>query len=194
MARHPDVKEKEIIEAGLTLEQKGKMPNPGAIRAELGFRGGLVRIRGVWERYQSKRNGESRETEQTLSLDDLPTEIADAATTLIAQQKTQLERLIVCGFQRCQSLFDKRLDDHLAKHDCELAFYRDYEASADTSITKLEEEIKDTQTDLKELAEQNAKLLIENSKLSGQVVAFEKTLVGVSLPSSSAPAASRAKT
>jgi len=193
MARHPDVKEKEIIEAGLALEQKGKMPNPGAIRAELGFRGGLLRIREVWECYHSKRIGESHETEQTLSLNDLPTEIADAVATLIAQQKTQLERIIVCGFQRCQSLFDKRLDDHLAKHDVELAFYRDYEASADTSIIKLEEEAKDMQTELKELAEQNAKLLIENSKLSGQVVAFEKALAGMSLPSSSASAASAAK-
>jgi len=49
------------------------------------------------------------------------------------------------------------------------------------------------QTELKELAEQNAKLLIENSKLSGQVVAFEKALAGMSLPSSSASAASAAK-
>jgi regulator of replication initiation timing len=188
MARHPDVKEKEIIDAGLALEQRGKTPNPGAIRAELEFRGGLVRIREIWERYHSKRNGESHKAEQTFSFDDLPTEIADAAAILIAQQKAQLERLIICGFQRCQSLFDKRLDDHLAKHDRELAFYRDYEASADNSITKLEEEIKDTQTELKELAEQNAKLLIENSKLSGQIFVFEKTLIGVSLTSSSVSA------
>jgi hypothetical protein len=146
MARHPDVKEKEIIDAGLALELKGKMPNPGAIRAELGFRGGLVRIREVWERYHAKRSGESHEAEQTLSLDNLPTEIADATATLIEQQRAQLERIIVCSFQRCQSLFDKRLDDHLAKHDSELAFYREYEISADTSITKLEEEIKDTQS------------------------------------------------
>lgn len=47
MARHAEVKEKEIIDAALILEKKGKIPNPGAIRAQLGFRGGLSRIRKV---------------------------------------------------------------------------------------------------------------------------------------------------
>ena len=56
MARHPEVKEKDIIEAGLALEQKGKMPNPGAIRAQLGFKGGLLRIRDVWEKHQAKHS------------------------------------------------------------------------------------------------------------------------------------------
>jgi peptidoglycan hydrolase CwlO-like protein len=84
--------------------------------------------------------------------------------------------LVVCAFQRCQSLFDKRLDDHLSKHDQQIAFYREYETSADTSINKLDDEAKELQSELKLLAEQNAKLLIENAKLSGQVAAFEKTL------------------
>lgn len=176
MARHPDVKEKEIIEAGIALEKKGKMPNPGAIRAELGFRGGLLRIRDVWDRYQSKQNGDISKSEFQLAFDDLPSEIADATEGLIAQQKDQLEKLVLCAFQRCQSLFDKRLDEHLSKHDEQMAFYREYETSADASINKLEADTKDMQVELKELAEQNAKLLIENAKLTGQVSAFEKAL------------------
>jgi hypothetical protein len=47
MARHPEVKEKEIISAALRLAEYGKTPNPGAIRVELGHKGGLVRIRQV---------------------------------------------------------------------------------------------------------------------------------------------------
>lgn len=39
MARHAEIKEKEIIEAGCVIQQRGKVPNPGAIRAQLGFRG-----------------------------------------------------------------------------------------------------------------------------------------------------------
>lgn len=176
MARHPEVKEKDIIEAGLALEKKGKIPNPGAIRAQLGFKGGLLRIREIWEKYQAKQHGDTAIEENQLTLDDLPTEISDATQRLIEQQKSQLERLVVCAFQRCQSIFDGRLDDHLAKHDEQLAFYREYEVSADTSIQKLESELKDLQSEVKELAEQNASLLIENSKLTGQVTAFEKAL------------------
>ncbi|MGJ8674336.1 MAG: DNA-binding protein [Pseudoalteromonas sp.] len=176
MARHPEVKEKDIVEAGLALEKKGKMPNPGAIRAELGFKGGLLRIRDVWEKYQAKQNGGAAIEENQLTLEDLPTEISDATEQLIKQQKNQLERLVVCAFQRCQTVFDGRLDDHLSKHDEQLAFYREYETSADTSIQKLESELRDLQSDVKDLAEQNASLLIENSKLAGQVTAFEKAL------------------
>lgn len=174
MARHPEVKERDIVEAGLALEKKGKMPNPGAIRAELGFKGGLLRIRDVWEKYQAKQHGDTAFAENRLTLEDLPSEISDATQQLIEQQKSQLERLVICAFQRCQSVFDRRLDDHLATHDEQLAFYREYELSADNSIQKLENELKDLQSEVKELAEQNASLLIENSKLTGQVTAFEK--------------------
>ena len=176
MARHPEVKEKDIIEAGVAIEQKGKMANPGAIRAQLGFKGGLIRIRDVWEKHQAKANGSETTDAHHLVLEDLPTEIADATEQLIHQQKSQLERLVVCAFQRCQSLFDKRLDDHLSKHDQQMMFYREYETSADISIHRLEDDLKDMQSELKELAEQNAKLLIENAKFAGQVAAFEKAL------------------
>ncbi|WP_371194633.1 DNA-binding protein [Glaciecola sp. SC05] len=176
MARHPEIKEKDIIEAGLALEEKGKMPNPGAIRAQLGFRGGLIRIRDVWNKHQAKQIGAISTDEHQMLLEDLPSEIADATEQLIVQQKTQLERLVVCAFQRCQSLFDKRLDDHLSKHNQQMAFYKDYETNVDVSIKKLEDDAKDMQTELKDLAEQNAKLLIENAKLAGQVAAFERAL------------------
>lgn len=105
MARHPDVKEREIIEAALALQEKGKMPNPGAIRTQLGFRGGLVRIRDVWAKYQAKQAGESDTgTDQCkLSFDDLPDEIKDAVTVLILRQKEQLEHIAIASYQRCQS-------------------------------------------------------------------------------------------
>jgi regulator of replication initiation timing len=176
MARHPDVSEKEIIDAALDLEKRGKTPNPGAIRAALGFKGGLVRIRDVWDKYQAKRNGSNKGTEPNYSLDDLPSEIADATGALVSEQKLQLERIVVESFQRCQTLFDKRLDDHIAKYDRDVAFYKDYETNADDSIERLESEIKEMQADLKELAGQNASLLIDNSKLSGQVLAYEKSI------------------
>jgi predicted RNase H-like nuclease (RuvC/YqgF family) len=181
MARHPDVKEKEIIEAAMALEAKGKMPNPGAIRAQLGFRGGLVRIRDVWAKHQAKL-GDSAALQDgnQLSLEDLPTELADATSTLINQQQAQLEQIVVASYQRCQSLFDKRLDEHIAKFDSDISFYREYELSADESITRLEADLRELQDELKALADQNATLLINNSQLSGQLLAFEKALPKVS--------------
>lgn len=178
MARHPEVKEKEIIEAALAVQERGKIPNPGAIRAQLGFRGGLVRIRDVWAKHQAKGAGGSGNdcNEIQLSLNDLPSELSDALTELITQQKGQLERIAVASYQRSQSVFERRLNEHMNKYDREMAFHREYELSADESIRKLEAELKDLQAELKELADQNASLLISNSKLSGQLIAFEKAL------------------
>lgn len=177
MARHPEVKEKEIIEAALTLEKSGKTPNPGAILASLGFRGGLIRIRDVWDSYNAKRVGNLGEIDsQELSLDDLPSDISDAAVQMITRQREQLEFLIISAFRRCQKLYEKRADDLILKHQESLNFYKDYETSADQSIKLLETGIDELQSELKILAKQNANLLIENSKLSGQVAAFEVSL------------------
>lgn len=178
MARHPEVKEKEIIEAALALQEKGKAPNPGAIRAQLGFRGGLVRIRDVWAKYQAKQAGETdnKRDDSRLSLDDLPDEVADAVSVLILRQKEQLEHIAIASYQRCQSIFEKRLAHHVSKYERDIAFYRDYELNADESILKLEVEMKELQAELKELADQNASLLLNNSKLSGQLLAYEKAL------------------
>jgi hypothetical protein len=177
MARHPEVKEKEIIEAALALELKGKTPNPGAIRASLGFRGGLIRIRDVWDTYYAKRGaGYGEINNEDLSLDDLPSDISDAAIQMISRQREQLEFLIINAYRRCQKLYEKRADDLTLKHEESLLYYREYEASADQSIKLLETDISELQAELKVLAKQNASLLIENSKLSGQVAAFEVSL------------------
>ena len=78
MARHPEVKEKEIISAALRLAGNGKTPNPGAIRVELGHKGGLVRIRQVWESYQAKNSGmPTTDSHIEFSFDDLPTDLDD---------------------------------------------------------------------------------------------------------------------
>lgn len=180
MARHPEVKETDIIAAGEAIERAGKLPNPGSIRAKLGFKGGLVRIRNVWEKHISKRTGQFGDKgEHQLSLDDLPSELAEAAYQTIIQQKESFEKIVTHAYQRCQNLFEKRLDEQIFKHETSLKFYEDYESSADESISKLEAELKDLQSELETLAKQNAKLLIENSKLNGQVLAFERSLPNI---------------
>jgi regulator of replication initiation timing len=176
MARHPEVKEKEIISAALKLAENGKTPNPGAIRVELGHKGGLVRIRQVWESYQAKNAGLTpTDSHIEFSFDDLPSDIADAATHLITQQKHHLETLVVNAFQRCQMMFEKRTDDLNEKHQKQILFYTDYEKNADLSIYKLESELLDLQSELKTLVQKNTQLLIDNSRLIGRLSVFEDT-------------------
>ena len=180
MARHPEVKEKEIIDAAIALEKKGKVANPGAIRAQLGFRGGLARIRRVWESYQEKLNGKISNDENQLTIDDLPSELSDAFSYLIAHQKTTLEGLIVQAYSRCQALFEKRLDEYTRQRNQQLQYFKECEISADESINKLEDEVQSLQTELKELADQNAELLLDNAELKGKVKAFETTMASTS--------------
>lgn len=176
MARHAEVKEKEIIEAALVLEEKGKIPNPGSIRAQLGFRGGLARIRRVWEGYQEKRAGNADDDENQLTMDDLPAELSDAYSYLIENQKKTLEGLIVQAYSRCQSLFEKRLGEHTSQYNQQMQYFKEYESSADESIQKLEDELRSLQSELKALADQNAKLILENAELKGRVKAFEQSI------------------
>lgn len=176
MARHAEVKEKEIIDAALALEEKGKLPNPGSIRAQLGFRGGLARIRRVWEGFQEKRGGNADGDENQLTIDDLPTELSDAYNYLLDHQKKTLEGLIVQAYSRCQTLFEKRLGEHTSQHNQQLQYFKEYESSADESIQKLEDELCSLQSELKALADQNAKLILENAELKGRVKAFEQSI------------------
>jgi hypothetical protein len=111
------------------------------------------------------------------SFDDLPTDLTDAATHLITQQKYHLETLEVNAFQRCQMMFEKRTDDLIEKHQKQILFYTDYEKNADLSIYKLESELLDLQLELKTLVQKNTHLLIDNSRLIGRLSVFEDTSV-----------------
>jgi predicted RNase H-like nuclease (RuvC/YqgF family) len=176
MARHAEVREKEIIEAALALEHRGKIPNPGAIRAQLGFRGGLTRIRNIWEAHQEKRNGGPVHEENQLSIDDLPTELSDAYNYLLSNQQKTLESILVQAYARCQSIFEKRFDEHSKQHEQSLQYFKECEASADESIERLESELRSMQYEVKELAGQNAKLILENAEFKGKVKAYEQSL------------------
>lgn len=179
MARHPEVKEKEIIEAGLLIQSKGKMANPGAIRAQLGFKGGLVRIRQVWEKYQNSHFGNTNGEEMVgMKFDELPSEIADASEELLMRQRREIENIVVESFLRCQRLFETRLDGQVQKYEADMAYYKEYEMSADESITKLEKELSSVQSEATDLAKQNASLLIANAELKGQLFSYEKTCNG----------------
>ncbi|MDF2177930.1 DNA-binding protein [Aliiglaciecola sp. CAU 1673] len=174
MARHPDVAEKAIIQAGLELEGLGKTPNPGAIRAHLGYRGGLLRIKAIWEAFNAKRQQELLpKTHQELGFDALPDDYAGQASQLMSRVSEALEQLAIEAYSKSQQLFEKRIKAMDKAHQEKLSYLQECEQAADQSITRLESELADTQQELQQLADQNAKLLIENSELRGRLSVYE---------------------
>ncbi|GAB3000746.1 DNA-binding protein [Psychrosphaera aestuarii] len=173
MSRPPEVSEKMIIDAGLKIQQAGKIPNPGSIRAALGFKGGLLRIKQVWHQYLEKLEGNSGlDTLQSIALDDLPSDISEYGFQMINQHKQQLETVITQSFIRCQTTFESRLEDTSKKYQQEIDNYQQSEISADESIQRLEKEVLEIEKERDKLAKQNADLLIENSSLNGQLTAY----------------------
>ena len=174
MARHPEVSEKSIIQAGIELEELSKIPNPGAIRAHLGYRGGLMRIKSIWEDFSKKRQQQLL-PEKTFerSFDTLPDNYTDNVTVLMTRVSTAIEQLALEAYEHGQSLFEKRFKVHEKSQQEKISFYIDAEKSADESITRLESELDAMQTELQQLAEQNAKLLMENAEFKGRLSVYE---------------------
>lgn len=174
MARHAEVTEQEIIDAGLELEKRGKRPNPGAVRKELGDRGGLARIKSIWEAYNVNRDDPLYESsKESLTFDSLPTNYADNAQILIDKVVHAMKQMAIAGYIDAQKLFERRLKSHEATHEQALEHYKESERSADECVQKLESELDELQTELDSLAQQNAKLLIENAEMRGKLEAVK---------------------
>lgn len=174
MARHPEVTEKEIIQAGKELARKGKVPNPGAIRAQLGYKGGLLRIKNIWEAHLKATNSELLpKQDKKTSLESLPEGYVNQVSYLMEQVSTALENLAVEAFNSSQSEFERRLKLIETRNSEKEVYFESAEASANDSIDRLEQEITLLNQELKELAEQNAQLLVTNSTLTGRLSVFE---------------------
>ncbi|KFZ30784.1 hypothetical protein IDSA_06745 [Pseudidiomarina salinarum] len=172
MARHAEVTEQEIIDAALALEQRGKRPNPGAIRKALGDRGGLARIKSIWQRYCDNRDDPLYDSSQdSLTLDSLPNTYAENVQTLIGKVTHAMEHMAIAAYHDAQQLFERRLKSLEATHEQALEHYKESERSADECVQKLESELDELQVELDGLAQQNAKLLIENAEMRGKLEA-----------------------
>ncbi|GAA6186652.1 hypothetical protein [Aliiglaciecola sp. NS0011-25] len=176
MARHPEVSEKSIIQAGLEIENTGKKANPGSIRAHLGYRGGLLRIKSIWETFVQKRESKFlQEQPSAITLDALPESYSSNAVSLMKKVTDALEQLTIEAYVHSQQLFEKRLKTLEKTHAQKLEQYVESEKSADKSVTKLENELDDLQQENQQLAEQNAKLLIENAEYRGRLAVFDSS-------------------
>jgi chromosome segregation ATPase len=173
MARHAEISEKAIIQAALELEAIGKRPNPGAIRAHLGYKGGLLRIKSIWEQYDVQRKDKLIPKQLTeLTFDALPQEYAQNASSLIERISEALEQLTIEAYTSCQTIYEKR-ETAIEKSTKEkLLQFEEAEKDADKSIKNLESDVDELQTEINSLAAQNAKLLIENAELKGRLSVF----------------------
>ena len=177
MARHPEVKEKDIIKAGIALEASGKIPNPGAIRAQLGFKGGLLRIKTVWFKYTDEREQSYlSEQRQQMQLESLPTEISDNMGVVTDKLTESLERLIVQAYQQAQEMFEKRLNSVQRDFENKADYFETYEKEIDACLSKSEQELSESAEEAKSLAAQNANLIVENANLKGQLQALQRQL------------------
>jgi hypothetical protein len=175
MARHPEVSEKSIIQAGQELETQGKTPNPGSIRAHLGYKGGLLRIKGIWNEYLHKREQNLLPNDKPdISFDALPDEYASNACHLMNKVSAAIEQLAIEAYIDSQKLFEKRIKIIEQSHQEKLIYYEECEIFADKSIENLESEVNEAQIELQSLAGQNAKLLLQNSELKGRLSVFEE--------------------
>lgn len=175
MARHAEIKEKDIIAAGEAIEKGGKIANPGAIRAKLGFKGGLLRIKRVWEQHKESVLSSIENDDNSIALSDLPSEIIDAVNEMIEKQRFHLEQIVIHSYQRCQVVFERRLAESTAKFKELSVYYSDYEAQADESIQRLESELKSSIKKLAESEQQIEKLRLENSRITGSLEALQRT-------------------
>ena len=170
MARHPEVSEAEIISAGSKLISQGKTPNPGAIRAALGDRGGLARIKAVWEEHLSQQGElDIRLNKDELSYADLPSDVVQAVDAFINAIQKQIQRVTVDAYERSRFQFEKRLQLVESQWQQKLAYYEDYEQEIDTALKKQKNTISVLDAENTKLAQQNADLLLENSELKGRL-------------------------
>jgi chromosome segregation ATPase len=174
MARHPEVKEKDIIQAGLALENSGKLPNPGAIRAQLGFKGGLLRIKTVWANFIDEREKSYlEEKQQQFKLESLPSEISENMGVITSKLTESLERLTVQAYQIAQEMFEKRLNTVHRDLEQKAEYFANYEKEIDVSLTQSEKELQESASEARNLAEQNAQLIVENATLKGELKAMQ---------------------
>jgi peptidoglycan hydrolase CwlO-like protein len=126
-------------------------------------------------------DGLATDNETGISFDDLPSELSEAASALIDKQKYHLENTVLHAYMRCQSIFEKRLNDHINEHETRLNYFKEYELSADESIQKLEKAVSTLQSQSIELNDQLRKLTVENSELKGSISTYEKLLPKTSI-------------
>ena len=168
MARHAEVKEQDIIDAGVALENSGKRANSGSIRVKLGNKGGFVRIKEVWENHVSNRGAGDSDIDSDTDI-ELPAEIQDNLERNSKQAVKNLEAITVNSFKVAQQIAEKRVSSTIEEYKAKIEDFEESEQQAGIALEACDAQISDLHDELESLQTKNEKLLSENSHLSGQI-------------------------
>jgi hypothetical protein len=175
MSRPPEVTETEIIDAGIALEERGRLPNPGAIRGELGNKGSYTRINKIWENYVQSREACDIPDESDTEI-DLPADILENLENNIKQAIKNTKNITISSFKAAQKIAEKRIFSTIEEYKFKVAYFEESEIQAgividncDLEICKKDEEIDLLKQKIEELIEMNGKLLGKNEMLEEQI-------------------------
>jgi len=168
MARHAEVKEQDIIDAGVALENSGKRANSGSIRVKLGNRGGFARIKEVWENHVKTREDANVTSEDDGNI-ELPSEIQESLERNIKQAVKNLENITVNSYKVAQQIAEKRVSSTIDEYKAKIDDFEESEQQAGVALEACDEQISNLYDEIENLQGKNEKLLSENSHLSGQM-------------------------
>jgi len=168
MARHAEVKEQDIIDAGIALENSGKRANSGSIRVKLGNRGGFARIKEVWEQYATNRETDDLNSDNDADI-ELPAEIQESLERNIKQAVKNLEGITINSYKVAQQIAEKRVSSTIDEYKAKIDDFEESEQQAGIALEACDLQISDLHDEIENLQTKNEKLLSENSHLSGQM-------------------------
>ena len=168
MARHAEVKEQEIIDAGVALESSGKRANSGSIRVKLGNRGGFARIKEVWGNYIASRETDDLSSDNDAGI-ELPSEIQESLERNIKQAVKNLEGITINSYKVAQQIAEKRVSSTIDEYKAKIDDFEESEQQAGVALEVCDEQISNLYDEIENLQGKNEKLLSENSHLSGQM-------------------------
>lgn len=168
MARYAEVKEQEIIDAGISLESSGKRANSGSIRVKLGNRGGFARIKEVWEKHISNRGTGGSDVDSDTDI-ELPAEIQDNLERNSKQAVKNLEAITVNSFRVAQQIAEKRVSSTIEEYKAKIEDFEESEQQAGIALEACDNQISDLNDEVESLQNKNEKLLSENSNLAGKI-------------------------
>ncbi|AWB57843.1 DNA-binding protein [Colwellia sp. Arc7-D] len=175
MARHAEISKEEIIKAGVAIENAGKRPNSGAIRVQLGNRGGFARIKEVWESYANERSSESLSNDNETDI-ELPTEIQENLDINVKRAIKNLKDITINSYKVAQRLAEKRVSSTIEEYKSKIESFEESEQQAGIALEACDDKIADLYDELEQLQTKNEKLLSDNSHFSGQIESAMKRI------------------
>lgn len=171
MGRAAQFSEKQILQAGLNLEESGQQVSAFAIRNYLGG-GSHSRIETVWKHYQEGR-AESSERSTSIEGSELPVEIHAMLTNTLESIRNQFENTLVQSYQVAVATVRSSYDVTIEAHKAKIIELENIEQQAKTALDQADIQIVELQARLVELKSMNSKLSKDNHRQLGVIESLQ---------------------